>query len=406
MGSKTHRSLILLVLGGLAAIGPFSVDMYLPGFSAIARDLKTNGTLVGLTLTSYTLGLAFGQLLAGPILDRYGRKGPILISLVVFVLSAAGCALAPSIHLLIFFRFFLALGSCMGMVGSNAIVRDLFTGNEIARALSVMMMVFGVAPVIAPTVGGLVVSAAGWRAIFVVLACIGLVVAAAFRIVVPETRGPNASVSLRPSKVIGQYLAFFRNRQFLVFAAVMGLFAGMLFSYITGSPALLLDSLHFSAREFGWIFGMNAIALTFSNFVNRSLLKRLSPLSIMIVALSVQSALAIVFVCGLQGGFFGTAATLVLLGSYLFCLGFVMPNATALILQPFPANAGSAAALSGGISMLVGTTASALVSYLYDGSGRPMTLFFVVFSVAALLLVGLYSILSRGKGAAEQRATD
>lgn len=404
MADGKRHSLILFVLGGLSTIGPFSVDMYLPGFSAIARDLRTSGSLVGLTLTAYTLGLAFGQLLAGPILDRYGRKGPIWISLIVFALSAAGCTLAPSIYLLILFRFFLALGSCMGMVGANAVVRDLFTGNEIARALSVMMMVFGVAPVIAPTVGGLVVSVAGWRAIFAVLLCIGLVVAVVFRLVVPETRGPNVSMSLRPSRVIGGYLAFFGNRQFVVFSAVMGLTSGMLFSYITGSPALILDSFRFSARAFGWIFGANAITITVSNLVNRLLLKRLSPLKIMLVVLSIQSAVAVVLYGGLRTGLFGVAATLVFVALYVFCFGFLMPNATALIMQPFSANAGSASALSGSLSMLVGTIASALVSYLYDGSGRPMALFFVVFSLTALILVVLYPALARGKGAAEQVA--
>jgi MFS transporter, DHA1 family, multidrug resistance protein len=395
VGNEKHHNTVLFVLGGLAAIGPLAVDMYLPGFSAIARDLRTNASIVGLTLTSYTLGLALGQILGGPILDRYGRKMPILVSLLVFVLSAVGCAFATSIYLLILFRFFLALGSCMGMVGANAIVRDLFTGNEIARALSVMMMVFGVAPVIAPTVGGLIVSAAGWRAIFAVLVGIGLVVAIIFRIVVPETRGPNDSISLRPKDVISEYLAFFRNRQFIVFATVMGLAAGMLFSYVTGAPALLLDTFCFSAKEFGWIFGVNALALASSNLINGSLLKRLSPLKVMVIALTVQSLVAILLLGGLWSGFFGRTVTIVFVAFYLFCLGFIMPNATALILHPFLANAGSASALSGGISMLVGTMASALVSYLYDGSGGPMTLMFTAFSIAALLLVGAYSFLSR-----------
>jgi DHA1 family bicyclomycin/chloramphenicol resistance-like MFS transporter len=406
MGDKKRHSLILFVLGGLATLGPFSVDMYLPGFSAIARDLRTNGSMVGLTLTTYTLGLAFGQLLAGPILDRYGRKGPISVSLVVFVLAAAGCALAPSIHAFIAFRFFLALGSCMGMVGANAVVRDLFTGNEIARALSVMMMVFGVAPVIAPTIGGLVVSAVGWRAIFAVLLCIGLVEAIIFRVSVPETRGPNDAMSLRPSSVVGSYLAFFTNRQFVVFACVMGLTSGMLFSYITGSPALILDSFHFSAKEFGWIFGANAIALTLSNFANRLLLKRLTPLKILVIVISIQSAVALVLFGGLWGGFFGVWATLVFVALYVFSFGFIMPNATALIMQPFSANAGSASALSGGISMFVGTSASAIVSYLYDGSGRPMTLSFLVFTVAALLLVSCYSILTRRDNASPGSGLD
>lgn len=394
MESRKKQNIILFVLGGLAAIGPFSIDMYLPGFSAIARDLKTDGSLVGYTLTSYTLGLALGQLLVGPVLDRHGRKKTILISLLVFILAAAGCSLAPSIYLLILFRFFLALGSSVGMVGANAIVRDLFTGNDIARALSFMMMVFSVAPIIAPTIGGVVVTAAGWRAIFAVLIGIGFCLAVSVQAFVPETRGRDDSVSLHPGKVIREYIGVLHNRQFIIFTIVGSLTSGMVFSYITGVPVVLLETFQFNAKEFGWTFGGNAIIVTLSNPVNRLFLRRFHPRQIMFITLIVQSAAALFLLCGFWNGFFGRAATISIVAFFLFCTGFLLPNATALLLQPFSKNAGSAAALSGCMSMLLGTIASALVSYMYNGTGIPMMVLFVVLSILALLIVGAYPFLA------------
>ena len=156
----------LAVLGALSALGPFSIDMYLPGFPAIARDLKTDAAHVGFTLTSYFIGISIGQLAYGPMLDRYGRKGPMIVGLVVFIAAAVGCTFSQSIHALVVLRFFLALGCCVGIAGTSSVIRDRFVGNEGARAMSTMMMVSGVAPITAPTVGGLVVALMGWRYVF------------------------------------------------------------------------------------------------------------------------------------------------------------------------------------------------------------------------------------------------
>jgi len=151
MGKRQYR-VIVVVLGALSAIGPFSTDMYLPGFPSIASGLSTDIATVGLTLTSYFVGISLGQLACGPVMDRYGRKGPFIVGLLTYILAALGCAVAPSISALVVLRFFLALGGCVGMAGSRAVVRDLFSGTEMARVLSTLVMVFGVAPIIAPTI--------------------------------------------------------------------------------------------------------------------------------------------------------------------------------------------------------------------------------------------------------------
>ena len=392
---RRQQNIVLFVLGGLSAIGPFAVDMYLPGFSAIGRDLKTTATLVGFTLTSYTLGIAIGMLAAGPILDRYGRKRPITIGMLLYVLTTAGCIFVPSIYLLISLRFFLALGCCVGMVGSNAIVRDLFSGKEIARALSVMMMIFGVAPIIAPAVGGMIVAAAGWRAIFLVLAVIGLLVVIAVRILLPETKDADVSISLRPREVQRGYVEVMKEHQFVIYASVAGAGSGTLFSYITGSPFVFIDLFGFSARQYGWIFGTNALAIVVAGQINRLLLKRFSPAGILFAITGIQSAIALFLLAGTWMGLIDKFATLALVACYVFCFGFILTNGTALCLQPFSRNAGSASALSGSFLMVTGTVASALVSYLHDGTAFPMTLIMCLSAVSGLILTGTEALRRR-----------
>jgi MFS transporter, DHA1 family, multidrug resistance protein len=384
---KRRQNMVLLILGGLSGLGPFAVDMYVPGFSAIARDLKTTAGLVGLTLTTFALGIAIGQLLAGPVLDRFGRKIPIILGLLVFIAASVGSIFAPTIYLLIALRFFLALGCCVGMVGSNAIVRDLFSGSDMARALSIMMMIFGVAPVIAPTIGGFVVGAVGWRAIFVVLACMGIAMALSVSWGLPETRGKDVSVSLRPLNVARGYAAVLKVRQFLIFALVGGMASGGLFSYITGSPSVFIDLFGFSPRIYGLIFGGNALVITAANQLNRAFLRRVSPVAVLRIITPIQSVIALLL---LGVAWFGVVDKTVIVGliaCYLFCFGFILPNSMALLLQPFSRNAGSASALGGSLGMITGTVASGATSYLHDGTAVPMALMFAVFAVMGFVFV-------------------
>ena len=281
-GMERHN-LVLIVLGTLTAIGPFSIDMYLPGFPAIARDLGTDVAHVGLTLTSYFIGISLGQLLCGPTLDRFGRKSPVLVGLALYVVAAFGCAFSPSIGYLIAMRFFLALGCCVGIVAASAIVRDLFSGKEIARALSAMMTVFGIAPIIAPSAGGLITSALGWRYVFGVLAAIGACVLVAIWRFIHGAKGPDRSVSLRPSTVAVNYLRVFKVPQFLIFSATALAGTAGLFSYIAGSPFVFINLFGLSATQYGWVFGINALLYVIGTQVNRMLLKRVESRDILLV---------------------------------------------------------------------------------------------------------------------------
>ena len=363
---------LIPVLAGMMAIGPFSTDMYLPGFLAIAKGLETDIAQVGLSLTSYFIGVAIGQIAYGPMLDRYGRKRPLMLGFLVYTLASLGCALSPTIHVLVGMRFFAALGGCVGMVGSRAVVRDLFSGTEMARILSLLMMVFGIAPIIAPTVGSFMVSAFSWRYIFLVLAAISALVLAAVSRFLVETKGPDTSISLHPKNVLLEYIDVLRNHTFLIYAVAAAAATAGFFSYITGSPFVYMELLGFTEKEFGWIYGGNVMGLILSNQVNRVLLKKRSGGEILRMVTAIQFCLALVLVAGGIAGFVGKLSILCLIFGYLFCFGFVMANAVALALEPFSRNAGSASALIGSLQMVAGAFASGLVSFLHNGTIMPM----------------------------------
>lgn len=394
---QRSRSLIVVIVGALAAIGPFSVDMYLPGFPAIARDLKTDVATVEYTLTSYFIGFSLGQLMLGPILDRYGRKRPLMAGLVVYIAAAIGCVFSPTIHALIALRLALAMGCCVGMVGSSTVVRDLFTGREVARALSMMMTIFGVAPVIAPSIGGLVVATLGWRAIFAVLGAIALLVLIAVKAALPETREPDAAVSLKPTRVALNYLQVFKERTFVIYVLASALGSGGLFAYIAGSPFVYMSLFGFSAAQYAWIFGGNGLAIIIGAQVNRAVLKKWDSARILLAVGTIQSTIGMLLFVGTLLGLLPTVVFLLLVFLFLFCSGFIGSNAGALAILPFSRNVGSASALMGSMLMVSAAVASWLVGYLDNGTAVPMTLVMALCSLASLM----FSV--RGKLASAQR---
>jgi DHA1 family bicyclomycin/chloramphenicol resistance-like MFS transporter len=363
---------LILVLAAMMAIGPFSTDMYLPGFLAIARELKTDIAHVGLSLTSYFIGVSIGQLAYGPLMDRYGRRRPLMLGFFVYTVASLGCAFSPSIHVLVAGRFFTALGGCVGMVGSRAVMRDLFSGNEMARVLSLLMMVFGIAPIVAPTVGSFMVSALSWRYIFLVLAALSALVFVAVSRFLVETKGSDTSISLHPKDVMLEYLNVFKDRTFVTYALTAAAATAGFFSYIAGSPFVYMKLLNFTETEFGWVYGGNVVGLILANQVNRVLLRKRSSDQVLRIVTAAQFCLIIILVAGGLTGFAGKIEILCLIFGYLFCFGFVMANAVALALEPFTRNAGSASALIGSLQMVAGALSSGLVSYLHNGTIIPM----------------------------------
>ncbi|MBC5772470.1 multidrug effflux MFS transporter [Pontibacter sp. KCTC 32443] len=386
MTKKQYRT-IILILGALAALGPFAIDMYLPGFPAIAKDLNTDIAHVGLSLTSYFIGIAAGQLIYGPLVDRFGRKKPLIIGLGIFVLAALGCALAPSVEWLIGLRLLLALGGCVGMVASRAMVRDLFSLKDIPNVFSTLMLVMGVAPVIAPTIGGYVTATLGWHFIFVVLAAIAAAVLLAVIRLLPESKGADASISLKPQFILRDFGTVLKERTFLTYAVSGSLAAAGMFAYISGSPFVFMEYFGLTDTQYGWAFGLNAAGYISGSQFNRLLLRRQTSKQITLKVGFIQFLAASALLFGAITGSLSAAGTLILLFSFMFSLGIINPNASALAMTPFTKNTGSASAILGSLQMGTGALASAVVSYLHNKTMLPMTGTMALLTTLSLLIL-------------------
>ena len=260
MTKRKHFFLILL-LGSLTALGPFSIDMYLPGFPAIAKDLNTSIASVSLSLSGFFIGISLGQLLYGPLLDRFGRKKPLYIGLAIYILASLGCAYAKSIDALIVLRCIQALGSCAAAVASIAMVRDLFPINENAKVFALLWLVVGVSPMIAPTIGGYVTSTYGWHAVFLVLMLLGLLNLLASIFALPGSYKPDTTISLKPKPIIMGFITVLREPQFYTYAFTGAVAFGGLFAYISGSPLLFMKIFAVTEKTYGWIFAFLSIGL-------------------------------------------------------------------------------------------------------------------------------------------------
>src|SRR5574343_385431 len=233
---KKRRTLLVLILGSLSAIGPLSIDMYLPGFPEIAADLHTTVDKVSYSLSSFFIGICAGQLICGPLLDRFGRKKPLYAGLIIYIIASIGCALSTSVEMLIAFRFLQAIGGCLGMVAPSAIVRDLFPVNESAKIFSLLILVLGVSPIIAPTVGSYLIASFGWQSVFIVLSIIVALLFTAVYFLLPESKSPDPEFSLKPKTILSSYLNVLKEPQFYTFAFAGAIAAAGLFAYLGGSP--------------------------------------------------------------------------------------------------------------------------------------------------------------------------
>jgi len=378
-----QRTILILVLGSLTAVGPFSIDMYLPGFPAIARDLQTDIAQVALSLTSYFIGISIGQLAYGPLLDRYGRRKPLIAGLLIYIAAAIGCGLSPTIPWLVAQRFLLALGGSVGIVAARAIVRDLFPVREVAKIFSTLMLVMSVSPIIAPSLGAFVADSFSWRYIFVILAAIAALVLIAVVRFLPKSRPPDHSVSLRPLSMARRYLDVFKEPTFVVYGLASAAASAGLFAYISDSPFVFMKLFGLSEQGYGVVFSMSACGVIGGTQVNRLWLRARTSREIAMTSVVIQCVVAVLLIAGVLAGA-GSVVAIVMLFCYLAGIGFISPNTTALAIEPFASHAGTASALLGGIQMTAGALASALVSWFHDGTALPMA--------AALLLSSMVSL--------------
>lgn len=381
MEAKKKRTLVL-ILGSLIALGPLSIDMYLPAFSKVSADLNVPPSQVEWSLAAFFLGLSVGQLIYGFLADRLGRKLPLYFGLSIYLAASISCALAPTIHLLVLSRFLQALGACAGMVISRAMVRDLFSHRESAAVFSTLVLVMGIAPILAPLIGGEIIKHYHWSTIFWVLGLFSALCLIAVQKLLPESRAGNPSVLL--SRAFRSYADVLSHRDFLFNAVSAALAQAGLFAYITGSPYVFIELYEVAPENYGWIFGANALGLIATSQLNVRFVKAYGPRRVLNLALLVTASAAVVLLSSslLHLGFIGILIPLFI---YVASLGAVFPNSTANALSNHGHRAGVASALIGTIQFLFATLAALFVSVLHTKSELPMTGTIAIFGVLAFI---------------------
>ncbi len=380
---------LILILGLLTAIGPLSIDMYLPAFPDIAKGLNTSVSSVMLSLSSFFIGISVGQLIYGPLLERFGRKKPLYFGLAIYAIAAIGCATTVSVNGLILFRLFQALGGCVGMVASRAMVRDLFAVEDNAKVFSTLMLVVAVSPIIAPTLGGYITAYLGWRYIFGMLIIVISIILIAVYFYLPESKKPDTEFSLRPSAITNSYFTILKNTQFAMYTFTGAIAYAGLYSYISGSPYVFMVIYGVSEKYYGWIFAVIAAGLISASQLNNLILKKYRSEQIIKAALYFQNIIGIILAGTAILGMHHLYLTIILIMFFLCCQGFIFPNASALSMAPFSKNAGSASALMGFIQMSVGALMSAMVSILQNGTAVPMTGVMASCSIGATILYAI-----------------
>lgn len=359
-----NKNLIILILGILTTVTPLSIDMYLPAFGDIAQDLHTTTATLSLSISSYFIGLAAGQLFYGPLLDRFGRRKPLYVGLTIFMLASVGCVFAQSVEQLIAFRFLQALGGCSAQVGSMTMVRDFFAPKEIAKVISLLILVLSVSPLLAPSIGGLLASSLGWQSIFIVLILIVIAVITIIFFYLPKGYQADPTVSLRFGSIIYNYFQILKEPRFHTYALAGALSMTGLFVYIAASPIIFMDVFQVSKTTYGIIFALLSLGFIGASQINAFLSKRAASSHIFQTALIAQMVIAALFLIGTMNNWYGLYLTFGFIFMLLACLGFTYPNAAAIALTPFTRNIGSASALIGFLQIGIASIVSSGIGFL------------------------------------------
>lgn len=356
----------LVLIGAMSALGPFTIDMYLPGFPAIEREFGEAG--VERTMAAYLLGLALGQLVYGPVSDRFGRKPPLYAGLVMYVIGACGCALATNMTMLMAMRVVQAIGACSPLVIGRAVVRDRCEPREAAKAYATLMMIVSLGPIVAPTIGGWVITILGWRAVFVFLALAGVAIVIAMHFMLVESRDPAHVQPLRFANALRNYGRLLRDRAFVGYSCVGGFAMAGLFCFVTGSPIVMAEQYGLSPQQFGWTIGLNGIAFISASRWNILSLRHSTPAKVLGRAVWWP----MIFAGGLSVGSYAMHLPLWVVIAAQFCFFLMVgrgnPNVAALALAPHAREAGTASALMGALQSLLGMLAGIAVALASDGT--------------------------------------
>ncbi len=373
----------LLLVGAMSGVGPFSIDMYLPGFPMIEREFAEEG--VERTMAAYLVGITIGQLLYGPISDRFGRKPPLYVGFVLYVIGAIGCALANDMTTLTVMRVVQALGACGGLVIGRAIIRDRCQPHEAARAFAILMSIVSLGPIVAPTLGGWVITLVGWRGTFYFQAALGVGLLIAMHGLLQESRSALNIVPFSTPHIMRTYARLLLDPTLVSYSLLGGFAVGSLFCYVTGSATVMQELYGLTPQQYGWLLGLNGVAFLAASRLNVRALRKSGP---------AESLSRVIWWPPLVGALLAGAAALVLMPLWLvIVLQFAFflttarlsPNVTALGLAPHGKTAGAAAALMGSLQSLVATLAGMAVAILNDGTLETLALIMTAGVVLAVV---------------------
>ena len=381
---------LVVLLGALTAFPAMSIDMYLPSLPTLAKDLHATAGQAQLTVAAFFTGLALGQLVYGPWSDRAGRRPPLVFGIGLYVAASIGCVLAPNVDALIALRFLQALGACSGSVIARAAVRDRYEGHEVVHVLSLLLLVMGLAPILAPFLGGALLLVGSWRLIFAVLTTFGVLIGAAVLWRLQESRSAATEAQARSESPLAAYGALLRSRAVVGYVLAGSLSGAALFTYIADAPDLLITQYGVAPQHFGWVFAINAVGLIGGAQLNARLARTVPSVDILRRALLVGTGFAIWLAVIAWTGWGGLIGLLIPTFGVISTMGFTQPNATAGALSVDALRAGSTSALLGAGGFGCGAAAAGLASFVHDGSAKPMAaMILIAFALGQAALWGL-----------------
>ena len=374
-----------MLLGALQAFAPLSIDMYLPAMPVMETVFHTSAAAVQVTMVTFLLGYAVGQSLYGPITDRFGRKPPLYASLLLFIAASAACALAPSIPLISAFRLLQAIGACGGAVMSRAMVRDLFPPQDLRRIFSMLVLVLGVSPVVAPMFGSYLLLWFGWKAAFVAQATLGVACMAGMHFRLPESLGHDARRPLAWDAVTSAYTRLLKDRTFLGASVVCGFSSAGTFAYITSAPFVFISLYKVSTEHFGWLFGAVAAGMVLASQINGRMSHQIPLWRVLRNANLVQLGAGLVLLATVLSGVGGLGGVFLGVFAYVSAQGFVFPNGSAIAMMRHGKIAGTASALLGTNQFLIAAVTTTFLGFL-DNPAVPMAVVIAGCGFAATVL--------------------
>ncbi|NDW17650.1 Bcr/CflA family efflux MFS transporter [Dysgonomonas sp. 216] len=382
-GFSFMQWIVIVILALLTALEPLSIDLYLPGFLQISEFLNTDSASIQISLSTFLAGFAIGQLVWGPLADRFGRKKPILVSLIIFIVSSVGCIYVSSIEQLWVMRFIQAVGGCGGVVISRAVVTDYFDRSNTLKIFALLALIMGIAPILAPTIGNGVLNILGWKGLFGTMMALGVLMFLLTVFLLPETHKTGI---VQSHGVLRSYMEVFRVRKFLVYSLVAGIVNGALMIYVANGPFLIMEKGGFSGNTFSLIFAMNASGLMIGSLIATVLQKYMRTSKLVKLTLFSMVVIGLLLLASMYLGM-DMWAILAVLFCYMLLLGVLLPATTELAITPFIENSGTASALFGSIQLAIAFVCSIVSSLIHNGEIITVGLSLFLCGVVAFIIV-------------------